>query len=404
MTRPWLHIVGIGEAGLNSLNTEALNILYEADAIVGGERHHQLVHALEGEKIVWPSPFSTLKNELAKFRPKTVVVLVTGDPLWYSAGSKLALEWPAEEIQFYPQISAFQLACARMKWSIPDVETLTIHGRPASHIIPYLAPNNKLVLLTTDNTSPSTVAHILNERGYNSSELTVFGAMGSACEVVIQGRAGSWEKTEAANTIPNFHTLCVLCKPQTDHVIISKGPGLPDHVFLNDRNFTKCEVRAITVAALAPFRNKVLWDLGCGSGTVGIEWARLSFEGSVYATEKNQTRYDISCQNAERLGTPRFKVHKGFNKDLINQFPDPDSVFIGGGLDIDLVTQCIDRLKPYGRLVINSVTLESQVLLVNLYKQFGGELIQIAIARVKPVGSFLGWDQHQPVIQWRFGK
>ncbi len=402
METPWLHVIGIGETGLDGLNPEALKVLSEAEIIIGGTRHHKSSLAFKGKKIQWPSPFTTMIEEIGQYRSRTTAVLVTGDPLWYSAGSKLAREWPSEEIRFYPQISAFQLSCARMQWSVPDVEKLTIHGRPPGQIIPFLAPGNRLVILTSDQTSPSIVAHILIQQGYGESGLTVLGELGGPNEIAIHGRADSWKSVEAENDIPNFHTLCVHCKPQAGVSILPAGPGLPDNAFATDGNFTKSEVRAVTVAALAPFRNKVLWDLGCGHGTVGIEWLRLSFEGEVYATEQNQGRCQMASLNAERLGVPKFRVFEGLNQDLVDQFPDPNAIFIGGGLDEQLVSSCIARLKPYGRLVVNSATLESEALLVNLQKQYGGELIKIAIARIKPIGSFSTWDQHIPVTQWRY--
>ncbi len=398
---PWLHVIGVGESGLNSLNPEALEILKRSEIIIGGERHHKLTSGFKARRIKWPSPFSTMVGKIGEYRNKNVAILVTGDPLWYSAGALLAREWPNEEIRFYPQLSAFQLACSRMGWSIPDVDKLTVHGRPVEQIIPWFSPNNKLVVLTANAQSPTIIANLLVEKGYGLSKMTVLGEMGGPQESKIQGEADTWEQTANKNTIPEFHTLCIECIPSGKDAIHPQPPGLPDNAFISDGNFTKKEVRSLTVSSLNPGKNKILWDLGCGSGSVGIEWLQLSFNGKVFGVEKNLKRCKTAKNNALQLGTPRFSTICGLSQDNINSLPDPDSVFIGGGLTVGLVEQILKRLKPYGCLVANTVTLESEAVLVDLQKKFGGELTRIAISRSRTIGKLTTWDQLLPVTQWK---
>ena len=402
MASPWLHIIGMNTSGLASLDKGAVSILKEAECIIGNKKHHRLLEIFPGKKIVWPNPFSTMFPELKKFRHKTVAVIVTGDPLWYSAGVLLSKEWPVEELQFYPQLSAFQLACARMKWNVSEVETLSIHGRPAEQIIPYCSPGNKIVLLTSDRTSPAVIAEILMQKGFGDSILTVLGNMGGQNESLIQGQANFWNDVRNINTIPDFHTLCVDCIPSPISQIIPTGIGLPDTLFHHDGNITKSEVRSITVSCLSPFRNKTLWDLGCGNGSVSVEWLRLSPNGKAFATEIHPERCNNIKENAKNLGAIGLEVHNTRSEAVIDQFPNPDSIFIGGGLEYNLVKICIDRLRPHGRMVINTITLESEAQLVQLQKEFGGELVKLAISRQSDLGKFSSWNQHLPVTQWRF--
>lgn len=402
--QPWLHVIGIGESGLKSLGSEALDVLNRTDIIIGGERHHKLTKGFTAKRIKWPSPFSTMVGKIGEFRPKNVAILVTGDPLWYSAGALLAREWPSEEIKFYPQLSAFQLACSKMGWSLPDVDKITVHGRPVEQVIPWFRPYNNLVVLTADSKCPSKIANLLKEKGYGASKLTVLGELGGPNESMIQGLADSWNLTEENHTIPEFHTLCIECIPTDKEDILPSPPGLPDDAFISDGNFTKKEVRSLTVNSLNPGKNKILWDLGCGCGSVGIEWLLLSFNGRAYGVEKNQKRCGMAQSNAMKFGAPRFSITCGLSSDLISTFPDPDAVFIGGGLESDLVQVALDRLKPYGCLVANSVTLESEAILVDLQKEFGGTLTRVAISRSRTLGKLTTWDQLLPVTQWMVRK
>ena len=260
--QPWLHVIGVGESGLKSLDSEALKVLESSEIIIGGKRHHNLTKGFQAKRIQWPSPFSTMVGKLGEYRTKKVAILVTGDPLWYSAGALLVKEWPLGEIKFHPQLSAFQLACAKMSWSIPDVDKLTVHGRPVEQIIPWFSPYNKLVILTADAHSPASIAKLLVEKGYGLSKLTILGEMGGPNETLIHGQADNWGMTEKNYPIPEFHTLCIECIPSGKDEILPPPPGLPDKSFVSDGNFTKKEVRSLTVSSLNPSKNKILWDLG----------------------------------------------------------------------------------------------------------------------------------------------
>ena len=144
----WLHIIGIGEDGLVGLSNATRAILETAEIIIGGERHHHLSDTIRAKRIAWPSPFDAMIDKIRSFESKRVVILVTGDPLWYSVGARITKAIAPEEITFHPQLSAFQLASARMRWSLADLETLTVHGRPAEQMIPLIQPGQRLLILS----------------------------------------------------------------------------------------------------------------------------------------------------------------------------------------------------------------------------------------------------------------
>jgi precorrin-6B C5,15-methyltransferase / cobalt-precorrin-6B C5,C15-methyltransferase len=168
MTTPWLHIVGIGEDGLDGLVPATRAIVEAAEVILGGDRHHDLAGNPGAERIAWPSPFDAMIDTIKGLKGRRAVVLVTGDPLWFSVGARIGRAIPVAEIVYHPQLSAFQLAAARMGWSLADVETLTVHGRPVEQMIAFIQPDARLLILTTGAETPARIARFLTERGYGA--------------------------------------------------------------------------------------------------------------------------------------------------------------------------------------------------------------------------------------------
>ncbi|MEM5469035.1 precorrin-6y C5,15-methyltransferase (decarboxylating) subunit CbiE [Celeribacter marinus] len=394
----WLHVIGIGDNGLDSLSPATRSILESAEVIFGADRHHELTSHLTAERRSWPSPFDALISDLKSLKGKRVVVLATGDPLWYSVGARIARDIDPSEILFHPQLSAFQLAAARMGWSLADCETLTIHGRPTEQIIPFLAPYQSLLILTKDATSPAQVARILRERGYGASRLTALAHMNGANETRLDGTAADW-----SHDVPDFHTLAVACIADNGVAVLPRT-GLPDSAFASDGTMTKQEVRAVTLAKLAPARGALLWDIGCGSGSVAIEWMRAARDARAIGVECRADRRAFAAENAVTLGAPALNLIDGTAPEALANLPAPDAVFIGGGLTPEVFAVAWSTLKPHGRLVANTVTLEGEAVLLALRAQFGGTLSRIAVERAVPVGRLTGWKPSMTVTQWSLSK
>lgn len=395
MAEPWLHVVGIGEDGIAGLAPPARAVLGAAEVIVGAERHHRLTAAVTAERIAWPSPFDAMTQTLCGLRGRRAVVLVTGDPLWYSAGALLLRALPAAEIAFHPAVSAFQLAACAMGWPLAGVETLTVHGRPAAQVIPFIQPFARLLILANGPETPAGIAALLRDRGYGPARLTVLSALGGPDEARLSGTAADWQ-----GSVPAFHTLAVECLPGEAALIAPPGPGLPDDLFDGDGTMTKAEVRAITLSRLMPMRGALLWDIGAGCGTVGIEWMRMAREARAIAIEPRADRRAFAAANAEALGTPALQIIAGEAPGALAGLPAPDAVFLGGGLGEETAELCLAALRPLGRLVANAVTLESELTLARLQARHGGELTRIDIARAAPVGVRRGWRPAMPVVQW----
>lgn len=394
MTTPWLHILGIGADGMTSLMPASRAALEAAEVIVGSERLHALTSQLDAERLTWPSPFSMMVDTIARLRGRRVAVLATGDPLWFSVGARLGRVIDPAEIVFHPQLSAFQLAAARLGWSLADVETVTAHGRPAEQILPFVAPGVRLLVLTAGADTPAQVARLLADRGYGDSRMFVFSDLGAETEARAEGTATMWKADVGA-----LNTLAVDCMAGPRAQLLTRVPGLPDTVFSHDGKMTKREVRAVTLSSLMPHRGALLWDIGSGAGSVSIEWMRAARDARAIGIEPLPERRAMASANALALGVPRLELRAGRAPDALAGLEEPDAVFLGGGISEAVFDVAWTALKPLGRLVCNAVTLESEAVLIRLHAAHGGTLTRIAVSRARPVGPFTGWDSLMPVTQ-----
>ncbi|GGM01569.1 bifunctional cobalt-precorrin-7 (C(5))-methyltransferase/cobalt-precorrin-6B (C(15))-methyltransferase [Pseudooceanicola nanhaiensis] len=399
MADAWLHIVGIGEEGMDGLMPATRAVIEAAEIIVGGDRHHALSDSVTAERVAWPHPFDALIDVLKGYRGRRVVVLATGDPLWFSVGARIGRALPAGEIVFHPQLSAFQLASVRMGWSMADLETLTVHGRPVEQMIAFIQPDARLLILTTGSETPGQIARFLTERGFGASPMTVLANMGGKQESRFDGVAESWD-----HAVPAFNTLAVECRAAPDAALLPRVPGLADELFQHDGTMTKREVRAATLAKLMPMRGALLWDIGTGCGSVAVEWMRAARYARAVGIEPRADRRAMAAANALALGAPRLEIVDGVVPAALEGLEAPDAVFIGGGLSREVFVAAWEALRPLGRLVANAVTLESEAVLAELHAEFGGELVRIAVQRAEPVGSYRGWRASMPVTQWSLVK
>ncbi len=392
---PWLHIVGIGEDGMDGLTPATRAVVEAAEVIIGGERHHKLSDAIAADRVAWPHPFDALIGTLESLRGRRVIVLATGDPLWFSVGARIGRAIDPTEITYHPQLSAFQLAAARMGWSMADLETLTVHGRPVEQMIAFIQPDARLLILTTGAETPGQIAQFLTDRGFGQSRMSVLANMGGQDETRFDGRARGWN-----HIVPAFNTLAVECVAAPDAALMPRVPGLADALFQHDGTMTKQEVRAATLAKLMPMRGALLWDIGTGCGSVAVEWMRAARYARAIGIEPRADRRAMAAANALALGVPRFELIDGLVPDALTGLESPDAVFIGGGLSPQVFDAAWAALRPLGRLVANAVTLGSEATLAHLHKVHGGDLVRLQIHRADAVGPYRGWRPAMPVTQW----
>jgi precorrin-6B C5,15-methyltransferase / cobalt-precorrin-6B C5,C15-methyltransferase len=394
----WLSVVGIGEDGLAGLSPIARSLIERADIIVGGERHlAMLTKSDRREKLVWTSPIEHSIEEIIHRRKQSICVLASGDPMCFGIGVTLTRRIPIEEMTIIPAPSAFSLACARLGWSLTDVEMLSLCGRDPALLNAFLYPNARWLILSAGKQTPAIVAQMLAEKGYSQSEILVLEHLGGNSERIIKGIANNWN----AKDIADLNLIAVICIADFDTISLSRLPGLPDLAYDHDGQLTKKEIRAITLSALAPLPGQLLWDVGAGCGSISIEWMRSHIRCRAIAIEQNTKRLQDIADNAITLGVPNLKIVAGEAPQILENLPQPNTIFIGGGLTADnLLETCWNALPVGGRLVANAVTVESEQKLLQWQGKVGGELTRIAISRAEPVGKFLGWKAIAPITQW----
>ena len=394
--RRWLAVVGIGEDGTAGLNPAARTLIETAEVLVGGARHLGMVPQGRAERIVWERPLRVTFGAIEAHRGRRVTVLASGDPMWYGIGVTLNRRFPREEMTIIPQPSAFSLAAARLGWPLADCATITLHGRPLDILRSYLAPQRRILILSEDGDTPRAVAELLNGLGWGPSRLSVFAYLGGSREAVIEEEAQRWGDRRAAE----LNTIAIACRAGPDARALPLLAGLPDDVYEHDGQLTKREVRAATLAALAPLPEQTLWDVGAGCGSIAIEWLRGGEGRSAVAIERHPARAAMIARNAASLGVAGLRIVLGTAPQALEDLPRPDAVFIGGGIGAGgLLLKAWESLPPGGHLVANVVTAEGEARLLYWHARHGGTLTRIAVSRAEPVESNHLWRPLASVTQ-----
>jgi precorrin-6Y C5,15-methyltransferase (decarboxylating) len=315
----------------------------------------------------------------------------------YGIGVTLTRALSVAEMTIVPVPSAFSLACARLGWALTEVETVSLCGRDPALVQAVCYPGARLLVLSAGQRTPAIVAEQLTQRGFGQSHIIILERMGGAHERRVEGTAASWNAIEVAD----LHTIAITCIADPGVTGFSRLAGLPDTAYHHDGQLTKREVRAMTLAALAPVPGQLLWDVGAGCGSISIEWMRSDARCRAIAIELHPARLQYIVDNAVALGTPNLRIIAGEAPGALKDLPPPHALFIGGGLTTDkLLATCWQVLPAGGRLVANAVTVESEQMLLQWHSQWGGELTRVAIQRAAPIGKFLGWKAMAPVTQW----
>jgi precorrin-6Y C5,15-methyltransferase (decarboxylating) len=379
----WLAIVGLGEDGVAALAPAARALVAAAETLIGGARHLALVPEGRAERIAWKSPIAATLPEIAARRGRRVVVLASGDPLCYGVGAMLARAFAPEEMIVLPAPSAFALAAARLKWPLESCTALSLHGRPLEALRLHLAPGARLLALSGDGATPAAAAALLRDAGWEPSSVTVLEHMGGPRERRRDGTAADWDEARCAD----LNVIAIECRPGADGRAWSRLAGLPDDAFAHDGQLTKRELRAATLAALAPLPGEMLWDVGAGCGSIAIEWLRAGAALRAIAIEREPARASLAARNAAALGVPELEIVAGVAPAALAGLPRPDAVFLGGGVaDPAIFAACWQALRPGGRLVANAVTLAGETALATLAERHDGDLARIAVARAERLG------------------
>ncbi len=372
-------VVGIGADGWDGLSPAAQAAVSRSKVLMGSQRQLDLVPG-EFERVAWPSPLVPALPALFE-KYSDVCVLASGDPMFHGIGTTL-VRILGPRVTVIPHPSSVSLACARLGWALNEVEVVSLVGRSVDLLRPALTAGRRVLVLGGD---PAAVAAL-------AGPITVLEQLGGPGE-----RVYAWSGQIA-------DPLSVIAV-EFSGPAYSRVPGLPDDAYESDGQLTKREVRAVSVSSLAPLPGQLLWDVGAGSGSIAIEWARTHPTCRAIAVEQDAVRAERIVRNAAALGVPGVQVVVGRSPSALEGLEKPDAIFIGGGLTVPGVVQfCWDALGSGGRLVVNAVTLESEAVVAQWYARLGGDLVRIAVNRGSAVGGFTGWRPHMPVTTWSVTK
>ena len=400
-----LTVVGIGVDGWDGLSPAGRAALAAAEVVLGSARQLELLpDQVTAVHVPWPTPLvPALAGLLTEYADRRCAVLASGDPTMYGIAPTISRVRPDATVVVVPHPSSLSLACARLGWSQADVEVLSLVGRPIQTLHPLIQPGRRLLVLAQDADSPAQVAAVLRERGFGPSRLIALSRLGGEDEQQVRSSASAWPTSGwpegTAGDPLTVLAVEAVAGPAADR--LSTVPGLPDTAYENDGQLTKRHVRAITLSSLAPAPGELLWDVGGGAGSIGIEWMRHHRSCRAISVERDPERVARIRRNADALGVPGLDVVTGSAPAVLSELPTPDAVFVGGGAgNPGMLAACWQALPPGGRLVVNVTTLESEQAVYAAQAEHGGELTRIEIIRAAPIGRFTGWRPAMPVTQW----
>lgn len=388
-----MKMIGIGDSGASGLLPQYIEWINDCDVLVGGERHLAFFPSFKGEKLVIKGGLKPLIETLQK-ETRNVVILVSGDPLFYGLGGVLAKKL---SIEIYPYTSSMQLAFLKMQESWQDAYITSLHGRPIKGFAQKIDGRKKVAILTDEINSPQAIATYLKRFGMLEYDTFIAENLEGT-----QERCRFMSLDEMENE--TFSPLNVVILKQREEVKRS-AIGIEDTAFYQRKPdkglITKKEIRVLCLNELQIKEDSVVWDIGTCTGSVAIEAAKIAREGAVYAIEKNEGDLENCFMNQQKHRTD-FTTILGKAPERLDEFPDPNAIFIGGngGNMQHLLAICIDRLQNGGRLVMNIATIENLAEAMGHLKGLGCEVtvLQAQISRSKPILNLTRFEPLNPIF------
>ncbi|OEH93121.1 bifunctional cobalt-precorrin-7 (C(5))-methyltransferase/cobalt-precorrin-6B (C(15))-methyltransferase [Bacillus solimangrovi] len=387
-----IKLIGIGDEGRRSLLPLYEKWINECEVLVGGERQLAFFPNFQGDKIPIKVGLKSLVEKLQQ-ESRKVIILASGDPLFYGIGSYLSNKL---DIEIYPYLSSIQLAFARMEERWEDAYISSLHGRSIRGFAQKIDNKDKVAILTDQTNSPNEIAKYLIS--YHMTEYEAFIAENVGGETERCRWMSLSEMSEA-----NFAPLNIVILKKKDESPVWTL-GIEDEEFAQRKPdkglLTKKEIRILTIGALNLRQDSTVWDIGTCTGSIAIEAARIAHNGAVYAIEKNKEDYENCLINTKKFRTDITVVNAKAPEGL-DQFPNPDAVFIGGtagGME-EILNICCERLNSQGRIVLNAVTIENLSAALEAFKARGFET-QITLAQIsrsKPILHLTRFDALNPI-------
>jgi precorrin-6Y C5,15-methyltransferase (decarboxylating) len=407
-----ISVVGIGLDGVEGLSKSVRKVVERATILAGSKRHLSYFTDSSAEKI-YLSDLKTGIDAIAKLNPSehSVVILASGDPLFFGIGRLLLASFDAEEIQFLPHVSSVQLAfnCLKIPWQ--DSCLISVHGRSTDELIELIKQGKeKIAVLTDSKNNPAAIARLylaldlpINYSFYICENL---GDTAEKIEYFPSEEIIHLSKLES-NNFASLNVLILLRQIQQDNLDTSNIPliGLSDSSFLSfsDRPglITKKEVRLAVIGELSLQPKQIVWDIGAGTGSVSIEIARLCPGSLVFAIEKTSMGSILITKNSQRFQVKNLKSISGQAPQVLSDLPHPDRIFIGGsgGNIVEILSNCSHKLNENGIIVMAFATIEYQYLAIDWLNnnRWQYRLLQLQISRSTPIRHLTRFTSLNPV-------
>ena len=415
-----VHVIGLG-LSRHDLTLKHLKIIETADLLVGGRRHLDYFKNTDVEKrVITRDIASVIQDIKQRMDTHKIVVLASGDPLFYGIGSTLVKALGPDRLVIHPNVSSPAAAFATICEPWEDARLISFHGRVMEDFEDIIKHSHKIAILTDGTHTPGWVAEHLISQGMKNFTAHVFECMGSDKEEIYyfdslepmldhsfdmpnivllkkgkvsQGIVSAHENNPKKNTVGAG-------QGDSDSFgahLASIYPGMPDGQFHHENGLiTKSEVRSVVLSRLKlDADHYTFWDLGAGSGSVSIEVSRFLSRGRLFAVEKNENRIPLIEKNIEKFGVSNLTVCHGNLPHALVDLPDPDRIFVGGGGKniSEIIELAGKRLSPDGIMVVNTVLLQTMNMAVETFKKMGFETrfiqLQVSLAKSMPFGERL---------------
>lgn len=412
-----IHIIGLGAVAGASLSDDALHALQYAGLVIGSPRQLGLIElALQGlstQPIQQPLPaLSKLKALLEDSACKNVVVLASGDPLFYGIGRWFTKNFAAESLFFHPAVSSVQAACHALGLSLQDADVISLHGRPLEKIRATIQPQQTLIVLTDKDSTPQALAKECARAGFKQATLWVGEQLGYPQQKVRQFTVAELLNETDLNVDPLHVTVIKTGKRSGEH---ASKLGIEDHFFQTGKAagtgmITKREVRLTVLSMMNVSNNDVIWDIGAGCGGVAVELAKSNERATVYAIEQHAQRLEKLKDNAANFGvSSNCYPIAGRVPEALADLPSPNKLFIGGsGGELETLLPMLWRKLPAeGLMVITAVTEQTKQQLEQFcltLEDVAVECVELSVSRGELGNAGFSFNKKRPVMVLKLQK
>lgn len=396
-----LIVIGAGPGDENYIIPAAVQAVNGADIVIGDRR---LLKAFglkpDGEGVWLMDKMMATIHAMAKIDDeKQTVVLVSGDPGFYSMLNLLQRTYPEVPMRVIPGLSSFSVFAAKLGETLIDAKLTSAHGREMSEekLIELVKSYGKVFLLCDSMHDPSWMAKTLCDAGLGCTYMAAGSELTYPEERIATGPAKDFvDKTWSGMSVVLIKDTRMNTKQMVAPVSWqeSKKGWLADTDFIrNQTPMTAEELRWIIMGKLKLQPDETFWDIGAGTGSVSVEASLHLTQGRVYAFERNKSALEVLVQNKEKFKCDNLTLIEGEAPEILSGIPAPDAVFIGGaGRKLAEILAFLQGLNKKMRIIIPAVTIETQseafVLCSSMDGFMAPEMMTIAIGKSRQLGSY----------------